>query len=76
MDTGKIAIRGYEAGAIKYTVLRGYITNPGGIIHACLATRGYGLANTHKLAIRGYTMPGTPPTSGKVYAIFGGDVIA
>lgn len=71
-DTGKIAVRGYGAGAIKYVALRGFVPNPAAIVSACLATRGFGTANTHKVALRGFVA--NPTTSGAFW-IFGDTVI-
>lgn len=78
MDTGKVAIRGYEAGAIKYTALRGFVPNPGAaIVNACVATRGFGTANTHKLALRGYVAnAGGGGGGSRIFYIFGGDFLS
>lgn len=73
-DTGKIAIGGFSAGAIKYVALDGFIPNPSGTtLNACIVSGGFGNANTHKLVIDGFTMPGV--TSGAFY-IFGDTVIS
>lgn len=59
-DTGHVAIRGYKAGAIKYTVLRGYVPNPGSVtLNACITTRGFGnFQAKHRPALRGFTSGG------------------
>jgi hypothetical protein len=74
MDTGKVAVRGYGAGAIKYVALRGYVPNPPTTtLVACLATRGFGIANTHRKALRGFVAnPGGGGGGTGVFYIFGG----
>lgn len=56
MDTGKLAIGGFGAGAIKYTLLDGFVPNPGGggTVNANLITMGYGTATAHKLVLDGF----------------------
>jgi hypothetical protein len=75
-DTGKLAAEGYTAGAIKYMLLDGFNPNPTAALQACLASEGYGAVNAHLLLLDGFAVGSAPPASGKVYAIFGGDVIA
>ncbi len=75
-DTGKIAIEGFSAGAIKYVVLQGFNTNVTGTVNACLVTLGFGLANTHKIALLGFVGSSVGPTTTGAFPIFGGTVIA
>lgn len=74
-DTGLIAIRGFKAGAIKFVATRGYVPNPSGsTLIACVTSRGYGIANTHLLALRGFCA--NPGSSGSgAYCIFGGSIL-
>ena len=74
-DTGKIATEGFGAGAIKYVVLQGFNTNVTGTVNACLVTLGFGVANTHKIALLGFVGAGAGPTSAGAFPIFGGTVI-
>jgi hypothetical protein len=75
-DTGKIVTKGLHAGAIKYVVTKGLVPNPSAsTLIACMISKGYGITNRHKLVLRGLATNASV-ASGKVYAIFGGDVIA
>jgi hypothetical protein len=76
-DTGKIAIEGFSAGAIKYVVLQGFVPNPAGpsALQACLATLGFGTANAHKVALLGFVGSAAPPSAAGAYPVFGGTVI-
>jgi hypothetical protein len=75
-DTGHIAIEGFKAGAIKYVVLEGFVPNPLSFtLNACIVTMGFGIANTHKVALLGF-VPGTfTPTSARAFYIFGESVV-
>lgn len=73
-DTGKIAIEGFSAGAIKYVVLQGFNTNVTGTVNACLVTLGFGVSNAHKIALIGFVGASSPSSAG-AYPIFGGTVI-
>jgi hypothetical protein len=73
-DTGKIAVEGFSAGAIKYVVLQGFVPNPSGTVNACLVTLGFGAANSHKVALLGFVGVTAPTTTG-AYPVFGGTVI-
>lgn len=73
-DTGHVAIRGFKAGAIKYVVLRGYKSAPPP--NACVTTRGYGTANTHLRALRGFSSnPSGGGGTGSSFCIFGGSIL-
>lgn len=72
-DTGKIATVGFGAGAIKYVVLEGFLSSAG-VVVACLATFGFGTANTHKIPMLGFVGGGSTPVSG-AYCIFGGSIL-
>lgn len=72
-DTGHVTIRGFKAGAIKYTALRGYVPNPAAsTLNACLVSRGFGIANTHKPALRGYV---AVASSSGAFWIFGESIV-
>lgn len=74
-DTGKLAIEGYSAGAIKYMVLDGLVPSTSGPLSACLASEGYGQSamTRGRVLLDGFV---TNPSSGSgAYYIFGDAVV-
>ena len=74
MDTGKLAISGFSAGAIKYTLLDGFVPNPAPLVNACLVTMGYGTANTHKLVLDGFVANPSAGSDG-IFWVFGEAIV-
>lgn len=76
-DTGKLAVEGFSAGAIKYVTLLGFIpTGPiGSTLVPCLVSMGFGNNAIPKITLHGFAANPAPPPGGGAFYLFGESVV-